>query len=204
MTDTIISKFDNAVPVTGFEAPVLDVIKERRSKRAYSDEPVEEDKIRLLFEAARWAPSSMNEQPWMYVYAIKNQPELWDKIFETLSEGNRIWAVDAPLLIVSLARTKFIRSGLTNTSARYDLGAANAFLSLQATALGLNVHQMGGYEKQMLVENLNVPLDEFEPVVVLAVGYPGDVEKLPYNLKQRETSPRLRYPQEHFVRNKSF
>ncbi len=198
------SILEKVTPATGFDAPVLDVIKDRRSKRAYSNQPVEEEKIKSLFEAARWAPSSMNEQPWTYIYTTKDQSELWNRIFETLSEGNRIWAVDAPLLIVSLARTKFIRNGRTNTSARYDLGAANAFLSLQATALGLNVHQMGGYDKEKLVENLNVPLDEFEPGVVIAVGYPGDAEKLPDNLKQREEAPRLRYPQESFVMNKSF
>lgn len=198
------SILEKATPATGFNAPVLELIKERRSKRAYSTQPIEEDKIKSLFEAARWAPSSMNEQPWTYLYATKDQPELWNRIFESLSEGNRIWAVDAPLLIVSLARIKFIRNGRTNTSARYDLGAANAFLSLQATALGLNVHQMGGYDKDKLVENLNVPLEEFEPGVVIAVGYPGDAEKLPDNLKQREEAPRLRYPQESFVMNKSF
>ena len=198
------SILEKVTPATVFDAPVMEVIQKRRSKRAYSNQPGEEEKIKSLFEAARWAPSSMNEQPWTFIYATKDQSELWNRIFETLSEGNRIWAVDAPLLIVSLVRTKFVRNGRTNTSARYDLGAANAFLSLQATALGLNVHQMGGYEKEKLVENLNVPLDEFVPGVVIAVGYPGDAEKLPDNLKQRETSPRLRYPQESFVMNKSF
>jgi nitroreductase len=200
----MISILEKAIPATGFDAPVLEVIKDRRSKRAYSDQPVEEDKIKSLFEAARWAPSSMNEQPWTYLYATKNQPELWNRIFETLSEGNRMWAVDAPVLIVSLARTKFIRNGRTNASARYDLGAANAFLSLQATALGLNAHQMGGYDKNKLIENLHVPLDEFEPGVVIAVGYPGNTEALPGNLKQREEAPRVRYPQESFVMNKPF
>ncbi|MBX2947533.1 MAG: nitroreductase family protein [Cyclobacteriaceae bacterium] len=186
------------------ESPVLDIIESRRSLRAYSVRPVEEEKIKSLFEAARWAPSSMNEQPWTYLYATKEQPELWSKVFETLSEGNKIWAVDAPLLIASFVRTKHIRNGVPNNAARYDLGGANAFLSLQATALGLNVHQMGGFDKAKLVENLNVPLEEYEPVVVMAIGYPGDAEKLPENLKQRETSPRVRYTQESFVMNKSF
>ncbi len=186
------------------ESPVLDIIESRRSLRAYSGMPVEEEKIKSLFEAARWAPSSMNEQPWTYIYATKEQPELWAKIFNTLSEGNRIWAVDAPLLIASFVRTKHIRNGVPNNAARYDLGGANAFLSLQATKLGLNVHQMGGFDKVKLVEDLNVPLDEYEPVVVMAIGYPGDADKLPENLKQRETSPRVRYTQESFVRNKSF
>ena len=189
---------------SNLESPVLDIIERRRSLRAYSEKPVEQEKIKSLFEAARWAPSSMNEQPWIYIYATKEQSELWTKIFDTLSEGNKIWAVNAPLLIVSMARKKHIRNNNPNGSAKYDLGGANAFLSLQATELGLNVHQMGGYDKAKLIENLNVPLEEFEAGVVMAVGYPGDANKLPENLKQRETSPRVRYTQESFVLNKSF
>jgi nitroreductase len=146
----------------------------------------------------------MNEQPWLYILATQQQPELWQLVFDALSEGNRVWAVDAPVLIVSLARTRLKRNGMLNPSAQYDLGAANALLSLQATALGLNVHQMGGFDKEQLVKNLNVPLNEFEPVVIIAVGYPGDVKKLPENLQQRETAPRARFVQESFVRDKSF
>ena len=186
------------------ETPILDVIERRRSLRAYSGNPVEEEKIKSLFEAARWAPSSMNEQPWIYIYATKEQPELWSKIVETLSEGNKVWAMDAPLLIVSLARKKHLRNNNPNGLANYDLGGANAFLSLQATMLGLNVHQMGGFNKVILAQNLNVPLEEFEPTVVIAIGYPGEADKLPENLKQRETAPRVRYTQESFVMNKSF
>jgi nitroreductase len=189
---------------SNLESPVLDVIERRRSLRAYSAKPVEPEKIKSLFEAARWAPSSMNEQPWTYIYATKEQPELWTKIFNTLSEGNKIWAVNAPVLIVSLARTRLLRNGMPNPSAKYDLGAANALLSLQATALGLNVHQMGGYDKESLARNLSVPLSDFEPVVIIAVGYPGEVNELPDNLRQRETAPRARYVQQSFVMTKHF
>src|SRR5687767_374801 len=114
-----------------FESPILDVIQMRRSRRAYLEKPVELEKINSLFEAARWAPSSVNEQPWIYLYATKNQQELWGKIFDALNEGNKIWAKNAPLLIVSLVRKNFIRNDHPNTSARYDLGGANALLSLQ-------------------------------------------------------------------------
>lgn len=186
-----------------FESPIMDVIRMRRSRRAYAPAPVEPEKINSLFEAARWAPSSVNEQPWIYLYATKDQPELWGKIFDALNEGNKIWAQNAPLLIVSLVRKNFIRNDHPNTSARYDLGAANAFLSLQAAHLGLNVHQMGGFDNARLKENLNVP-DNYEPVVVLAIGYPGDVQTLPDHLKQRELAPRERYLQQEFVMNKSF
>lgn len=184
------------------EFPVLDVIMNRKSSRAYSSQPIEVEKIKMLFEAARWAPSAVNEQPWLFVYATKEQP-LWQHIFDALNEGNRIWAKDAPLLVVSLVRKNFSRNDRLNSSAKYDLGAANAFLSLQATELGLNVHQMGGYDAQILKSNLNIP-DSFETGVVMAIGYPGEISSLPENLRLREIAPRQRILQEEFVMNKSF
>jgi nitroreductase len=187
---------------TEIHSPILEVIQKRRSKRAYADQQVEEIKIQSLFEAARWAPSSVNEQPWLYIYATKGQ-ELYAKIYSALNESNRVWVQNAPLLIASLVRNKFIRNDRPNGSARYDLGAANAFLSLQATHLGLNVHQMGGFDTLQLRSNLNIP-DEFDPVIVMAVGYPGEPDILPEHLKLRELAPRERYVQQEFVRNESF
>lgn len=186
-----------------FGAPVLDVIKLRRSRRAYASKPVESEKIRSLFEAARWAPSSLNEQPWFYIYATSDQETLWNKIFEAINEGNKVWARHAPLLIVSLARKNFIRVDSPNPSARYDLGAANAFLSLQAAHLGLNVHQMAGFDHKTLIQNLGIP-ETYEPIIVMAIGYLGDTETLPDNLKARELAPRERYVEQEFVMNKSF
>jgi nitroreductase len=186
-----------------FGAPVLEVIQIRRSRRAYADQGVESEKIRSLFEAARWAPSSLNEQPWFYIYATRDQHPLWSKIFDSLKEGNKVWARYAPLLIVSLARKNFIRFDSPNPSARYDLGAANAFLSLQAAHLGLNLHQMAGFDHDLLIKNLGIP-DLYEPVIVMAIGYPGDVETLPDNLKAREFAPRERYVEQEFVMNKTF
>ncbi|MBL7858515.1 MAG: nitroreductase family protein [Cyclobacteriaceae bacterium] len=185
------------------EAPILDVIVKRRSKRAYASTPVSAEKIQSLFEAARWAPSSINEQPWVYIYATNDQPELWNKILDVLNESNKVWAKDAPLLVVSLARKSFSRNGNPNGSAHYDVGAANAFLSLQATQLGLNVHQMGGYDRHRAIENLNVP-NTYEPVVIMAIGYPGNADVLPEHLKQRELAPRVRQTQQSFVMNKVF
>lgn len=186
-----------------FEYPVHDLIRERRSRRAYSNRPIESDKIKSLFEAARWAPSSMNEQPWAYIYATHDQTLLWNKIFDALSEGNRIWAKDAPLLIVSLARKNFVRNDRPNYNARYDMGAANALLSLQATSYGLNVHQMGGFDDDVLRNNLNFP-DEYESGVIMAVGYPGDTDQLPESLQLRENAPRYRWVQDVFVMNAPF
>lgn len=167
---------------TKIEYPVLSEIRDRRSKRAYSTSVVSEETIRSLFEAARWAPSSMNEQPWVYIYAVADNKELWNKIFTSLNDSNKVWAQHAPLLVVSLARKTLLRNGVLNGAAKYDVGAANALLSLQATHAGLNVHQMGGYNKQVLIDNLNIP-ETHEPTVVMAIGYPGDPESLSDNLK---------------------
>ncbi|HYG02779.1 MAG TPA: nitroreductase family protein [Chryseosolibacter sp.] len=185
-----------------FGSPVLEVIQNRRSRRAYISKEVEPETINTLFEAARWAPSSVNEQPWMYIYAAKDQA-LWQLIYDALNESNKVWVQHAPLLIASFIRTRFTRNDRTNNSARYDLGAANAFLSLQATHLGLNVHQMGGFDLEKLRTNLNVPSD-FDPVVVMAIGYPGEADILPEPLKARELAPRERYVRDSFVMNTIF
>ncbi len=185
------------------EHSIADIIRTRRSGRAYANREVESHKIKSLFEAARWAPSSMNEQPWFYVYATKDQKELHGKIFDALMEANQVWVKDAPLLVLSLVRKKFIRNNHENSSAKYDVGAANAMLSLQATELGLNVHQMGGFDPSKVKHNLNVP-DDFEPGVIMAIGYPGDPAQLSENLKKREVALRYRMIQDEFVMNKSF
>lgn len=198
--ETVIEQIKKSTQV---EYPVSDLIQYRRSRRAYSSQPIESEKIRSLFEAARWAPSSMNEQPWAYLYATQEQPELWNKLLDTLNESNRVWAKHAPLLILSMARKTLIRNGAVNGAARYDVGAANAFLSMQATQLGLNVHQMGGFDRQKAIENLNIP-ETHEPMVIMAVGYLGSTENLSENLKSREVAPRERYTQEFFVMNKTF
>lgn len=185
------------------EAPVMEIVRIRKSSRAFSSRPVSATAIASLFEAARWAPSSRNEQPWTYIYATADQPELYQKIFQTLTEGNKIWVQHAPLLIVSMMRKTFRRDDTPNPSAAYDLGAANAFLTLQATAMGLNVRQMAGFYPQLLKEALRVP-PAYEVVTVMAVGYPSEPDKLPPDLQQREQAPRVRYRQARFVMNKTF
>lgn len=188
---------------TEIEFQINDLIEQRKSKRAYELKPIEEEKILSLFEAARWVPSANNEQPWVYLYATKDQKELWGKLFDALNEGNKIWAERAPLLVLSMVRKNFAFNGSPNGSAKYDLGAANAFLSIQATQLGLNVHQMGGFDRERARVNLQIP-DTHEPAVMMAIGYPGEAAMLPESLKLRELSPRERYIQGTFVMNKSF
>jgi nitroreductase len=185
------------------EHPVSDLIRQRKSIRAFSPEPIEQEKIHSLFEATRWAASSTNEQPWLYIYATRDQSELWSKLFAGLNEGNKLWAHGAPLLILSLARKNFTRFQSHNSYAMYDLGGANSLLSLQAVALGLQVRQMAGFNYENTIANLRIP-DTYEVGVYMAVGYPGSPDGLPENLRQREMAPRERYVQQEFVMNQSF
>jgi nitroreductase len=185
------------------EHPISELIARRKSIRAFSKQTVEPEKINSLFEATRWAPSSTNEQPWVYVYATRDQTELWNKLFDALNEGNKVWAKEAPLLILSLARKDFTRYPGPNAHAMYDLGGANSFLALQAVELGLQIRQMAGFNRTKAIENLHIP-DQYELGVIMAVGYPGDPSSLPENLKAREEAPRERLPQQAFVRNQTF
>ena len=183
--------------------PVSDLIRNRRSIRSFSGEPVSESKIRSLFEATRWAPSSTNEQPWYYLYVTRDQKELWDKYIDCLTENNKIWAKGAALLIFSMTRKSFTHFEGENPHAMYDLGGANSFLAVQAVELGLQVRQMAGFDPKKARENLGIP-DTFIPGVFIAVGYPGDVASLPEYLRLRESQPRERFIQDEFVSNGIF
>lgn len=185
------------------EHPVSELIQNRRSTRVFRNERVPEEKIYSLFEATRWAPSSVNEQPWLYLYATPEQTELWNTMIEPLSDGNKAWVKDAPLLILSLARKTFLRNGVENFYAMYDLGGANALLAIQAVDLGLQVRQMAGFDRERARVSLNIP-NEFELGVFIAVGYPGNVEILPEPIKTKELAPRTRFLQQEFVRNSAF
>ncbi|PWT99101.1 MAG: nitroreductase [Bacteroidetes bacterium] len=140
----------------------------------------------------------MNEQPWQYIYAHKEDSALFNSIAESLMPGNRIWATNAPLLIVSMARKTFMDNGSHNGSAVHDTGMANYALSLQATEMGLFTHMMGGFDHSQLKQNLNL-IDDLQPIVIIAVGYPGDASVLPEALKQREHAKRSRKNQTEFV-----
>ncbi len=185
------------------EHPVIDLIKNRRSSRAFSKRLIEPERIYSLFEATRWAPSSTNEQPWLYIYATHDQPELWKKLFNCLNEGNKLWAKDAPLIILSLARKNFSRYPGANAHAMYDLGGANSFLTLQAVEMGLQVRQMAGFSYEKTIAEIRIPTT-YELGVFIAVGYPGDPETLPEKLRMREQQPRERFLQQEFVMNKIF
>lgn len=177
---------------------IHDLIKRRWSPRAFSDRPVEPGTLRSLLEAARWAPSSNNEQPWNFIVATKDNQAEFSRLLSCLVEGNSLWAQHAPVLMVSVARMSFEDDGKPNRHAFHDVGQAVANLIVQATALGLMAHQMAGFHPDKVRELYGVP-KEFEPVAAMALGYPGDPQSLPERLRTRELAPRERKPLTGFV-----
>jgi nitroreductase len=178
--------------------PIHDLIAHRWSPRAFDERPVEPDKLKSLFEAARWAPSSNNEQPWRFIIASKNNPAEHDRLLACLVEVNRKWAFRAPVLMLSVASVHFEDDGKPNRHAFYDTGMGVENLVLQATALGLRVHQMAGFDVQKARETCLIPTG-FDPVAMIAIGYPGDPAVLPDSLREREMKPRERQPIGDFV-----
>ena len=178
-------------PKPHFDYPVHELIQKRWSPRAFSAQPVDENTILTLFEAARWAASSGNEQPWRFIYATQEQAERYGKLFECLSESNQVWAKTAPVLILTLVKTHTARSGRPNRYAWHDLGLAVGNLTAQASALDLYVHQMAGFSSEKAKQLFDLPPDS-EPVTMIAVGYLGDPEQLPEPLKERELAHRQR------------
>lgn len=179
---------------------ILDLLARRRSPYAFSSYPVEPQDLRKLFEAARWSPSSYNEQPWSFVVVTRDEPEGHNRMLSILVEANQKWARHAPVLALAVARLNFAQNDRPNRHALYDLGQAIAHLTVQGTALGLAVHQMGGFDIEQARQRFLLPAG-YEPVAVIAIGYPGDPEALPEALRRRETAPRIRRPLEGFVFN---
>lgn len=178
--------------------PIHDLLARRWSPRAFADRPVERDKLLSLLEGARWAPSSNNEQPWHFIVATKDDPEGFARLLDCLVEKNQSWAKAAPVLMMSVASTVFSRNGKPNRHALHDVGQAVADLTVQATALGLYVHQMAGFSVDKARETYGVPATA-EPVAAIAVGYLGDPGTLPPDLREREGVLSTRKPIEEFV-----
>ncbi len=174
------------------------LIKQRWSPRAFSEKPVEEEKLTSLFEAARWSASCFNEQPWRFVVGIKGKGSSYQRIFDCLAEGNQLWCQYAPVLILLCAKKTFTHNQKDNKWAFYDLGQAAAYISFQAMAEGLYVHQMAGFDPQKARNAFNIP-DDFVPFTVMALGYLGDPDILPDNLKKSELGSRQRIPMKEIV-----
>jgi nitroreductase len=186
----------NPAPAAG---GVHELIRECWSPRAFSNAPVSRETLNALFEAARWAPSSMNEQPWRFVVAnLADDPEGHARIGATLVPFNASWALRAPVLMVVAAKTAFTYNGAPNPTASYDAGQAVALLSLQATVFGLALHQMGGFDRERARLLLGIP-EGYEPVAAVALGYPGNAADLSPELRARETAPRTRRPSGELV-----
>lgn len=173
--------------------PVNDVIANRWSGRAYDPaKPVTREQTIALLEAARWAPSCYGDQPWRFVVWNRDEAkEAWQQAFETLAPGNQAWVKDAPLLLLTTADTLFNHNSQPNRWAQYDTGAAAENLCLQAEALGLMAHQMGGFDVERIRAVAGVP-ERFVPMAMVAVGYPADPATFSAEVRERETAPRKR------------
>lgn len=178
--------------------PVHELVATRYSPRAFTDQDVTPAQLMSLLEAARWAASCSNEQPWRFVVGLRSQAELYQKLLGCLVEGNRVWAARAPLLMLSVACTHFAQSGKPNPHAWHDVGQASASMAIQAAAMGMQLHQMAGFDRERARAEFAIP-EGFEPVAVIAVGHPGDASLLPEPLSQREIAPRQRRPVSDFV-----
>lgn len=179
-------------------APIHDALKHRWSPRAFDTRSVEPEKLCSMLEAARWASSSYNAQPWHFILGTKDDPATFGRILETIGEFNKVWAKNTPVLILTVAKLKFDHNGEPNRHALYDVGQAAANLATQATDLGLGVHQMAGFSLERARDLFHIP-EGYEAVSVLAVGYPGNPASLPEQLRERELAPRERKPLSSFV-----
>lgn len=168
-------------------------IAARWSPRAYdANKPVTQPQIIALLEAARWAPSCFGDQPWRFIVWDKNtDAEAWQQAFECIVPNNQVWVKDAPVLILACADSLFSHNQTPNRWAQYDTGAAVENLCLQATSMGLIVHQMGGFSGDKARQVFSIP-EQYIPMAMLSVGYLGDANNLPEELKQRELAPRKR------------
>ncbi len=180
--------------------PISELIAERWSPYAFDNRLVPDADLRSLFEAARWAPSSYNEQPWSYIVATRDNSEQFQRLLSCLVDANQVWAQAAPVLALGVVSLKFARNAKDNRAAVHDLGLASGNLVLEATARGLFVHQMIGILPDRAREIYGIP-EGYEAWTGIAIGYRGDPTSLPDPLRERERAPRQRKPLQEFVFN---
>ncbi len=179
------------------DRPVHELVAKRWSPYLYEGKPVPDEDLAALFEAARWAPSSYNEQPWRYLVATRQDPAEFERMLSCLLEGNQIWAKNASALAIGVASMRFDRNGKSNAAAFHDLGAASAHLTFEATARGLHVHQMIGILPNRARDLYVIP-EGFEALTALAIGYRSDRAD-ESDLAKRDAAPRSRRPRSEFV-----
>ncbi|WP_372715817.1 nitroreductase family protein [Novipirellula sp.] len=178
--------------------PIHELIRKRWSPYGFDERLVPKQDIDALMEAARWAPSSYNEQPWSYLVATRDSGELFDRVLSCLVDANQAWAKAAPVLMLCCASLKFSRNDKPNAAATHDLGLAAGNICFEATARGLAVHQMIGIHPDKARELFEIPAD-VQPLTAMAIGYAADPDSLPEELKQRDLAPRQRKPLSEFV-----
>lgn len=177
--------------------PILDSLRERYSPRVFADKKIDERTLHILMEAVRWAASSSNAQPWRFMYAFKGTPA-WKQFFELLSDNNKTWVVNAPLLLLAAYKEQF-DNGKENFHALHDLGLALGNMTAQAQSMGIAVHHMAGVDWKKAHEVLGVPKG-YHVATAIAIGYyGGDPSVLPEDKKKTELSPRSRKPQSEFL-----
>lgn len=176
---------------------ILDAIKNRWSPRTFDSRPVEREKLLTVLEAARWAASSMNTQPWRFIVATRDNEAEFEKMLSVIREGNQAWAQYAPVLLLAVAREEH-DGGYANRHAEHDTGQALAYLALQATELGLHLRMMGGFYPEKAREVYHIP-DGFKPMTAVALGYLGTLEQLSEKYQAKEQTPRTRKPLSELV-----
>jgi nitroreductase len=178
--------------------PIQPLLAERWSPYSFEERPVPQADLQSLFEAARWAASSSNEQPWTYFVATKADRPEFDRLLSCLVDANQAWAKAVPVLALGVVSLKFARNQKDNRVAGHDLGLASANLLVEATARGLFVHQMAGILPDKAREVYQIP-EHHEAWTALAIGYKADPERLTAKLKERDLAPRSRKPLREFV-----
>lgn len=166
---------------------VLDIIKNRWSPVSFSGGPVEEYKLKAILEAAGYAPSSMNEQPWMFIMTTKEYPGNFSDFIGFLDVSNQIWARNAYALIISFARMNFVYKNRVNKYAFHDVGLAVGNMLVQAQSMNVYAHQMGGFSPEKVKQYFSLP-EGIEPVTIISLGYHGDGSELPEELKRRDNT----------------
>lgn len=189
----------NPTKTASTDHDILPLLADRYSPYAFEPRPVEPAKLLSCLEAARWAASSYNEQPWRFILATRNDKPAWDAMIGCLLEANRPWATHAGALILTVARRAFSLNEKPNRVAEHDIGLAAGNLSIQAQSLGLSVHQMAGIDMTACRVTYRIP-EGFDPVTAIALGYAALPESIAdEKLRQRETAPRARKPLHEWV-----
>ena len=175
--------------------PIHDLLARRWSPRAFDpNRPVSRDQLKVLLEAGRWAPSCNGDEPWRYLIWDKGRdPAGWQKAYDCLSENNKKWVKNVPLLMLSCAGSNFEATGKPNRWTQHDTGAASVSMALQAVAMGLVVHQMGGWDVEKARAAFAIPAD-YTPMAMIAVGYQAEPDVLDEETKKKELTPRARKP----------